>query len=63
MAIENNLKTFSVRLPVEICDDIDLRSKDARRTRNAEITNLLEIALNTLKIREAKLKHNETTLS
>lgn len=62
MSIENELKTFSIRLPVGMCAEVDELAKGARRTRNAEITNLIEIALRVTKAREQKLKQEATTL-
>lgn len=43
--IENGVRAFSTRLPVELVDQIDARRKITKRTRNAEIEVLLTQAI------------------
>lgn len=56
MSFENNLVSCSVRIPEAICAQVDKRAKNARRSRNMEIIELLEIALQVLNARDARLK-------
>ncbi|HYG34261.1 MAG TPA: Arc family DNA-binding protein [Clostridia bacterium] len=55
MATENGLSVFSVRLPKKLADQIDARCKINRRTRNAEITLLLEQAIDLHVARDLQL--------
>jgi len=55
MSTENGLSVFSVRLPKALAEQIDARCKVNRRTRNAEITLLLEQAIDLHVARDAKL--------
>lgn len=45
MTTENDRVAFSVRLPKELCQQIDERAGISRRNRNAEIQLLLEQAI------------------
>lgn len=41
-------KSFTIKVPVELLDQIEARRYLARRSRNKEVINLIEIALNFL---------------
>ena len=55
MAVENDLKVFSVRLPLSLATQIDDRCGVSRRTRNAEIVLLLEQAIDLAVERDRKI--------
>lgn len=56
MAIENELTTFSIRIPKSLCDQIEARKRVSKRSRNGEITLLLETAIDILVARDKKLQ-------
>lgn len=55
MSLENDLVSCSVRIPEKICRQIDAQARVTRRSRNAQIIQLLEIALDIQAARDAKL--------
>ena len=56
MPVENELTTFSIRIPKSICDQIDFRKQFSRRSRNGEVTFLLQTALDVLIARDKRLQ-------
>jgi hypothetical protein len=59
MAVENDLTTFSIRIPRSLCDQIEARKKVSKRSRNGEITLLLETAIDILVARDKRLQTSE----
>lgn len=53
--MQQDLKAFTIRIPPELAAMIDARAKTNRRTRNAEITFLLEDAIDTSVENDRKL--------
>lgn len=69
MASENELSAFSLRIPKALNDQIEKRAKVNRRSRNAEITFLLEQAIDLNVARDQRLleeqrkrNENQTTV-
>jgi hypothetical protein len=60
MAVENDLTTFSIRIPRNLCDQIEARKKVSKRSRNGEITLLLETAIDILVARDKRLQGTDT---
>lgn len=55
MSEENGLAAFSIRIPTSLATRIEDRAKFSRRSRNAEITLLLEQALDLHTMRDLRL--------
>lgn len=55
---ENGKRTFSLRLPHEMADQIDARAQISRRTRNTEIVYMLEAYLDLLVAKDKKILNN-----
>lgn len=51
----DNLKAFTVRLPVTVVEQIDSRAAINKRTRNGEIAYLLEQAIDDSVARDLKV--------
>ncbi len=55
MANENGLAVFSLRLPQNLADQIDVRAQLSRRSRTSEIIMLLETAIDLHVSRDLKI--------
>lgn len=58
MAVENDLKVFSLRLPAHLASKIDQRAGSYHRTRNSEICVLLEMAVDLALKRDAQISEH-----
>lgn len=63
MAIENDMQTFSVRLPRSLVAQVDQRAALARRSRNAEIQVLVETAIDLHVLKDKKLAEAHASAS
>ena len=56
MAQKEDYITFSIRIPVTICNQIDAQARVTRRSRSMQCLNLIETALDIQALRNEKLK-------
>lgn len=49
---EDGMKSFNIRIPIELCDKLDKVSEEANMSRNELIKTLLEQAVESVEIEE-----------
>lgn len=59
MSVENGWVTFSIRIPQSLATQVDAQAKVLKRSRNMQVTALLELALDVQAARDRKLLQDQ----
>lgn len=62
MSTENGYVTFSLRIPVELCNQVDMQAHILKRSRNKQVWHLIEMALDIQAARDKKLQAEASKL-